>query len=124
LSVDSSGAGRQFLPHDGVPGVAEGLFVGAVCRFGQHRVDDCEGDRAALQQAERLEIIDDVVGTLPGDVGGDLVAGRVERRLPMRDDVGHTRPVFQDTDQLVTQFDRADHPQMQHTRENTSPRMR
>ena len=73
-----AGAGDQFLPDDGVPGVAVGLLLGTVGGGGQHGVDDVEGDRPAAAQAERLEIVDDVVGTLSGDVGGDLVTRRVQ----------------------------------------------
>jgi hypothetical protein len=63
----------------------------AVRPGGQHGVDEVERDGAALLDAERLQFVDDVVGGLPRDVGGDLVAFRVLGSVAVYDEVRHAR---------------------------------
>ncbi len=58
-------------------------------------------DRAALLDAEPLQVVDDVVGGFPCDVGGDLVTGRVQRGPSVDDDVRRTGVVAQDSHHIV-----------------------
>ncbi len=109
-------ARRQFVPHHGVGGIALGLVLGPVRPRRQHRVDEVEGDRAAFLDPERLEPVDDLVGRLPGDVGGDLVPSGIECRIAVDNEVRRTGVGGQKVDHRLAKFGWRDYPQMQHAR--------
>ena len=62
-----------------------------------------------------FEVVDHVVGDLTRDVGGDLIAGRIEGGVAVHDDVGHALVPAQDVDHRLPQLGRRDHPQVQHS---------
>ena len=102
LSVDSSRVrAGQFVPDHRVGGVTGGLLLGAVGPRRQDGVDDVQRDRAALLHAQCLQRIDDLVGGLAGDVGGDLVARRVQRGVAVHHQVGDAGIVPQRVDHRI-----------------------
>ena len=91
----------QFVPDHRVGGVACGLLLGAVGARRQDGVDDVQRDRPALLHAERLQRVDDLVGGLAGDVGGDLVAHRVLGGVAVYHQMGDAGIVGQGVDHRI-----------------------
>ncbi len=82
-----AGTRDQLVPDHRVCGVAVGGIFGVVGRTGQHGVEHFQRDRAEILHIERLEPLHDVIGGFPGDVGRDLVTGRLDGRIGMQHDV-------------------------------------
>jgi hypothetical protein len=92
------------------------LLESLVGLAGEHGVEDLEADRAAVMDFQRLQVLDHVVGAFAGDVGGNLVARRVQGRTGVQQNVRDPRLLLQHADHVVTQVLRSDHPQVQHAR--------
>jgi hypothetical protein len=61
-----------------------------------------------------LEPVDNVVGRLASDVGGDLVPAGIECRVAVKNEMRHAGVSGQKVDHRLAQFGGRDHPQMQH----------
>jgi hypothetical protein len=92
------------------------LLESLVGLAGEHGVEDLEADRAAVMDFQRLQVLDHVVGAFAGDVGGNLVARRVQGRTGVQQNVRDPHLLLQHADHVVTQALRSDHPQVQHAR--------
>ena len=71
---------------------------------------DVQRDRPAFLHAQCLELLDDVVGGLPGDVGGDLVAAWVQGGVAVHHQVRDARIARQGVDHRIAQLGRCDDP--------------
>ena len=66
---------------------------------------------------ERLEPVDNVVGRLAGNVGGDLVPAGIDGGIAVKDECVTPGLRSQKVDHRLAQLGRRDHPQMQHPAE-------
>jgi hypothetical protein len=99
----------ELVPDHRVGRLSLGLVLGSVRPRRQHGVEGLQRDGPALLEAERLEVVDDVVGGLPGDVGGDRVAFRFPRGVTVHDQVRHPRIAAEDVDDRIAQVGGRDH---------------
>ena len=69
-----------------------------------------------MLDVECLELLDEVVGALARDVGGDLVAGGVQRGARVEQQIGDADLAAEDADHVVAEVLGGDDAQVQHGR--------
>jgi hypothetical protein len=92
------------------------LLESLVGLAGEHGVEDLEADRATVMYFQRLQVLDHVVGAFAGDVGGNLVARRVQGRTGVQQNVRDPTSCRSTPITSSRRVLRSDHPQVQHAR--------
>jgi hypothetical protein len=75
----------HLLPHDGVDALSGCVELSLPGNAGQRGVDLLDRDRSVLLDPEGDELVDEMVGGLPGDIAHHDVAGRFPRGAGQHD---------------------------------------
>jgi hypothetical protein len=91
----------HLFPDHGVGALARGAVHRAVAGVGQRRVDRLDGDAAVALDPERLQLLDELVHRLPGDVALHEVAPGTAHHRGEVDQVRDADVVAQQLDDRV-----------------------